>query len=96
VDTGDFVVVTNASKVHVTGNKLTQKMYEKYTGYIGGRKLESLKSLLSRKPEQVIQLAVRRMLPKTVLGRHMLSKLKVYGGAEHPHVAQKPEPLNLN
>lgn len=95
VDTGDFVVVTNASKIHVTGKKLDQKMYEKYTGYIGGRKLESLKSLLSRRPDRVIQLAVRRMLPKTVLGRHMLSKLKVYGGTEHPHVAQRPEPLSL-
>ena len=96
IDSGDFVVVTNASKIHVTGNKLEQKEYQRYTGYLGGRKLETLKSLLARKPERVIQLAVRRMLPKTVLGRRMLGKLKVYGGAEHPHVAQKPEPLGLN
>jgi large subunit ribosomal protein L13 len=96
IDSGDFVVVTNASKIHVTGNKLEQKEYQRYTGYLGGRKLESLKSLLARKPERVIQLAVRRMLPKTVLGKRMLSKLKVYGGVEHPHVAQKPEPLGLN
>ena len=96
IDSGDFIVVTNASKIHVTGKKLDNKMYEHYTGYLGGRKQESLKSLLARRPERVIQLAVRRMLPKTVLGKRMLGKLKVYGGDEHPHVAQQPEPLGLN
>jgi large subunit ribosomal protein L13 len=96
IDTGDFVVVTNASKIHVTGNKLEQKEYQHYTGYLGGRKVETMKSLLARRPERIIQLAVRRMLPKTVLGKRMLSKLKVYGGEEHPHTAQQPQPLGLN
>jgi len=95
IDCGDFVVVTNAAKIAVTGKKLEQKQYERYTGYIGGRKLESLKSLLSRRPERVIMLAVKRMLPKTVLGTRMLTKLKVYAGGEHPHSAQKPEPVKL-
>ena len=81
--------------VDATGKKLEQKQYEHYTGYLGGRKLESLKSLLARKPERVITLAVRRMLPKTVLGTHMLTKLKIYAGAEHPHSAQKPEELKV-
>jgi large subunit ribosomal protein L13 len=71
-------------------------MYEHYTGYLGGRKQETLRNLLARRPERVIQLAVRRMLPKTVLGKRMLGKLKIYGGDEHPHVAQQPEPLGLN
>lgn len=95
IDCGDFVIVTNAAKIAVTGKKLDQKQYEHYTGYIGGRKLESLRSLLSRRPEKVIMLAVKRMLPKTVLGTHMLTKLKVYAGDKHPHAAQKPEPLQV-
>ncbi len=93
IDTGDFVVVTNAAKVRVTGKKLEQKMYTRYTGYMGGLRQESLGSLLARKPEEVIMLAVRRMLPKGRLGRKMLGKLKVFAGPDHPHEAQKPEPL---
>lgn len=93
IDTGDYIVVTNASKIHVTGRKLEQKMYMHYTGYMGGLRKESLASLLERHPERVIELAVRRMIPKGRLGRRMLGKLKVYAGAEHPHEAQQPEPL---
>ena len=92
-DTGDFVIVTNASKVRVTGGKLEKKEYTHYTGYVGGLKREKMGHLLARKPEKVVELAVRRMLPKGRLGRRMIKKLKVFGGAEHPHEAQKPEPL---
>ena len=93
IDTGDFVVVTNASKIRVTGKKIEQKMYRRYTGYMDGLRTESLGSLLARRPERVIMLAVQRMLPKGILGRKMLKKLRVYAGAEHPHAAQKPDPL---
>lgn len=93
VDTGDFVVVINAEKVKVTGKKLTDKTYHKHSGYLGGLKTETLGSLLSRKPETVITLAVRGMLPKTKLGRQMLKKLKVYKGDKHPHEAQNPQTL---
>ena len=93
VDTGDFVVVTNASKVAVTGGKAEKKEYLRYSGYMGGLKSETLGHLLARKPERVVEQAVRRMLPKTLLGRKMLQKLKVYAGPEHPHSAQRPEPL---
>lgn len=93
IDTGDYVVVTNASKIRVTGKKLDQKMYVRYTGYMDGLRKENLASLLARRPEHVIELAVRRMIPKGRLGRKMLKKLKVYAGAEHPHEAQRPEPL---
>lgn len=93
VDTGDFVVVINADKVRVTGKKLLDKTYYKHSGYIGGLKKESLGSLLNRKPETVITLAVKGMLPKTKLGRQMLKKLKVYRGDKHPHSAQNPQPI---
>ncbi len=93
IDTGDFVVVTNASKVRVTGRKAEQKTYERYSGYPGGRTVIPFQRMLEKKPEEVIRLAVRRMLPKTRLGRQMLRKLKVYGGAEHPHEAQSPQKL---
>jgi large subunit ribosomal protein L13 len=93
IDTGDFIVVTNASKIRVTGKKLEQKMYKHYTGYMGGLRKESLASLLGRHPERIIEIAVRRMIPKGRLGRRMIKKLKVYAGAEHPHEAQRPEPL---
>ena len=95
IDTGDYVVVTNASKITVTGKKLEQKEFRRYTGYLGGLKTETLGSLLARRPRRVIELAVRRMLPKTTLGKRMLKKLKVYAGADHPHVAQRPEPLEV-
>lgn len=95
VDTGDFVVVINAEKVKVTGKKLSEKIYYKHTGYIGGLKQENLSSLLSRRPETVFTLAVKGMLPKTKLGRQMLKKLKVYKGSEHPHAAQNPQVLEI-
>lgn len=93
VDTGDFVVVVNASKVKLTGDKANQKVYEDYSGYHGGRKLRPFKVVLEKHPERVITLAVSRMMPKTKLGRAMLKKLKVYGGEEHPHEAQQPTSL---
>ena len=94
-DTGDFVIIINAAKVRLTGNKLENKAYYHHTGYPGGIKKEIAKDIMSTKPERVIMSAVRGMLPKNTLGRQVLSKLKVYGGPEHPHQAQNPEPLNL-
>jgi large subunit ribosomal protein L13 len=96
VDNGDFVVVVNAEKIRVTGKKLNQKVYYHHTGYIGNLKAETLKERLEKKPEEVIVDAVWGMLPKTRLGRKMIKKLKVYRGSEHPHIAQKPEPLKIN
>ena len=90
VDTGDFVVVTNAEKVEMSGNKWDKKVYTWYTGY-PGLKTESAAKRLDRQPEEVLREAVRRMLPKNKLGRKMLSKLKIYTGSEHPHQAQQPE-----
>jgi len=95
VDMGDFVVVVNAEKIRVTGNKLEQKKYYHYTGYVGGIREISLKDLLVKKPEDVITKAVRGMLPKNRLGRALLKKLKVYAGPEHPHTAQDPKPLDI-
>ena len=96
VDVGDFVVVVNAANVRVTGTaKGARRTYERYSGYPGGRKVTTLDDMLARKPEKVIHEAVRRMLPKSKLGGAMLSKLKVYAGPEHPHQAQKPEPLDI-
>jgi large subunit ribosomal protein L13 len=95
IDTGDHVVVVNAGKVRVTGNKLVQKRYYRHSGYPGGLKEESLEALLGRKPELVIERAVKGMLPQNRLGRAMLKKLKVYGGAEHPHQAQQPQAAEL-
>lgn len=94
-DTGDFVVVVNAEKVRMTGNKLEQKTYERYSGYPGGLRVVNARTLLATKPEEVIRLSVRGMLPKNALGRKMLKKLKVYGGSEHPHKAQMPEELDI-
>lgn len=94
-DTGDFIVVINAECVQTTGNKNDDKIYDWYTGYAGGRKTRTLAEMRERRPEQVIRLAVRRMLPKTTLGRYMLKKLKIYAGSEHPHSAQNPEALAL-
>ena len=91
VDCGDFVIVINAEKLVLTGNKLEQKMYYHHTGYIGNLKEVKYKTLLQNKPEFVVKLAVRRMLPDTVLGRKQLTRLRVFRGAEHPHAAQKPE-----
>jgi large subunit ribosomal protein L13 len=95
VDAGDFVVVLNADKVKLTGNKLADKMYHRHTGYPGGLRSINAEKLLQSKPEELIKKAVRGMLPKNKLGRQMLRKLKVYAGAEHPHAAQKPEELAL-
>lgn len=95
MDTGDFVIVINAEKIHVTGNRLDDKMYYHHSGYPGGLRSKSLRQMLRDKPEDVIYEAVRRMLPKNNLGRQMLKKLKVYAGPEHPHAAQQPVKLEL-
>ncbi|GBC88575.1 MAG: 50S ribosomal protein L13 [Hydrogenobacter thermophilus] len=95
VDCGDFVVVLNAGKVKVTGKKLEQKVYAFHTNYPGGLKERTLKWMLENKPEEVIRLAVKRMLPKNRLGHRMLKRLKVYSGSEHPHQAQKPQTLEV-
>lgn len=95
VDVGDYVIVVNAEKIHVTGRKLDQKMYYRHSGYPGGLKELTLGRMLEEHPTRVIQLAVKGMLPKNKLGRKMLKKLKVYAGSEHPHQAQQPEALEL-
>ena len=95
VDTGDYVVVVNAEKVKVTGKKAQQKQYDYYTHFPGGHKFVSFADMMAKKPENVIELAVRRMLPKNKLGRVMLKKLKVYRGSEHQQQAQKPEKIEL-
>jgi large subunit ribosomal protein L13 len=96
VDTGDYIVVINAEKVRVTGNKLQDKMYHHHTGYIGNLKSISLAKLLEKAPERVIEKAVKGMLPKGPLGRQMFAKLKVYAGPTHSHAAQQPIPLEVN
>ena len=95
VDTGDYVVVVNASKIRVTGKKAEAKQYDYYTYYPGGHKYVSFADMMAKKPEKVIELAVRRMLPKNKLGKKMLKKLKVYRGSEHQHQAQEPEKIEL-
>ncbi|RMH12442.1 MAG: 50S ribosomal protein L13 [Planctomycetota bacterium] len=95
VDTGDFVIVTNARHVALTGRKAEQRLKLRYTGYPGGQKAETYGSVRERRPELLVQDAVRRMLPKNRLGRVMLKKLKVYAGAEHPHTSQQPIPLEI-
>ena len=95
VDTGDFVIVINAEKVRVTGAKRTKKEYDWYTRYPGGRKVVSFERVMEKHPERIVELAVRRMLPKSRLGRKMAGKLKVYAGSEHPHQAQMPEKMEL-
>ena len=96
VDTGDYVIVVNAAKVKVTGKKLVQKTYFRHSGYPGGAKFTQLGHTLENRPERVVEMAIRGMLPKNKLGEQMYRKLNVYAGAEHPHQAQKPEVLNLN
>lgn len=93
MDTGDFVVVVNAAQVRLTGRKLDNKFYYRHSGYPGGLKAITARHLLQRKPEEVLRHAVRGMLPRNSLGRHLLKKLKVYAGDEHPHQAQQPVPL---
>lgn len=95
VDTGDYIVVINAEKVRVTGNKTTDKMYHHHTGYPGGLKSISFEKLIERAPERIIETAVKGMLPKNPLGRAMFKKMKVYAGTEHPHAAQQPITLDV-
>jgi large subunit ribosomal protein L13 len=95
VDMGDHIVVVNAGKIHVTGRKLTDKVYYHHTGYIGGIKSIALQKLLAEHPERVIEFAVKGMLPKNPLGRRMFRKLHVFAGGEHPHQAQQPKPLEI-
>ena len=93
LDTGDPVIIVNAAKIKVTGKKLTDKLYIRHSGYPGGFRAETLERLLSRRPEEVIRRAVRGMLPQNRLGEQMMRKLHVYAGSEHPHAAQKPQPM---
>jgi large subunit ribosomal protein L13 len=95
LDVGDHIVVINAEKVVLSGKKADQKTYFRHSGYMGGEKHIPFKRMLERHPERVIELAVKGMLPKNTLGRHMRRKLKVYAGSEHPHQGQKPEPLKI-
>ena len=95
VDTGDYIVVVNASKIRVTGKKMTDKVYYKHTGYIGNLKSENLEIMLEKYPEKVLMKSVRGMLPKSKLGRAMIKKLRVFAGPEHTHIAQQPESLRL-
>ena len=95
IDTGDFVVVVNAEKISVTGQKRAEKMYYRHSGYPGGLKSRTLNDMLERRPEEVIRLAVKGMMPRNRLSRKQLTKLKVYAGPDHPHVAQMPQPMAL-
>ena len=95
IDTGDYVIVVNAEKVKVTGKKLDQKIYYHHSDYVGGMKETTLREMLAKKPEKVVELAVKGMLPKGPLGREMYTKLFVYAGPEHKHQAQKPETLTF-
>ncbi len=95
LDVGDYVIVTNAEKVKLTGTKELKKMYQRYSGYPGGRTEKSYQRILKEKPETIITNAVKGMLPKNILGRNIMKKLKVYVGAEHPHTAQKPKELKI-
>ncbi len=96
VDCGDYVIVVNAEKIRVTGRKLDQKIYYRHSGYPGGLYQRTLREMLQKHPERVIELAVKRMLPKNRLGRKMFKKLKVYAGPNHPHQAQQPKPLKFD
>jgi large subunit ribosomal protein L13 len=96
IDVGDFVVVVNAEKISVTGNKRAEKRYYRHSGYPGGLRSRTLDEMLERRPEEVVRLAVKGMLPRTRLGRAQLRKLKVYAGPDHPHAAQKPEPMEVD
>jgi large subunit ribosomal protein L13 len=96
VDTGDYIVVVNAEKIRVTGNKMKDKMYYRSTGYIGNLKSVPLEKMMDEAPERALQYAVKGMMPRNPLGRQMLSKLRVFAGPEHPHEAQQPIPLEIN
>ena len=95
IDTGDFIVVINAEKISLTGKKMEDKVYNRHSGYLGGLKVRTFSEYLNKKPEEIIYLATRRMLPKNKIGRQMLKKLKVYAGSSHPHSAQQPEKLEI-
>jgi large subunit ribosomal protein L13 len=95
-DTGDYIVVINAEKVRVSGNKASDKMYYRHSGYMGGLKETSFNDMIKRSPESVIEIAVKGMLPRNPLGRTMYRKLKVYAGPQHQHAAQQPQPLDIN
>ena len=95
VDTGDYVIVVNAAKIKISGKKGEQKEYQHYTGYPGGQRITTFEEMMKKKPEKVVEMAIRRMLPKNTLGKHMLKKLKVYSGPEHEHSAQKPEVMEV-
>jgi large subunit ribosomal protein L13 len=95
-DTGDYIIVTNAAQVKVTGNKRQEKVYHRHSGYPGGIKEETFEKVQAKDPTKIIEIAVKGMLPKNPLGRAMLCKLKVYAGAEHPHAAQQPTEINLD
>lgn len=94
LDTGDFIVVINAEQVAVTGQKRTQKIYQRYSGYPGGRRTRTLDEVLAKHPDRVLRQAVKGMMPDGPLGRRMLGKLKIYAGTRHPHAAQQPKPVN--
>ena len=96
VDNGDFIIVINCEKIKVTGTKMTNKLYRRHSGWVGGLRTTALGDMLRGKPERLIMMAVRGMLPKNKLGHAMLKKLKVYAGPEHPHAAQNPQPLTLS
>ena len=96
VDTGDYIVVINAEKVRVSGNKAKDKIYYRHSGYMGGLKETNFNDMIERSPERVIEIAVKGMLPRNPLGREMYRKLKVYAGAQHQHAAQQPQPLEIN
>ncbi len=95
IDTGDFVVVVNAEKIAVTGNKRADKLYHRHSGYPGGLRTRTFQDMIDRRPEEIIRLAVKGMMPRNRLARKQLTKLKVYAGPQHPHVAQKPQPLEI-
>jgi len=95
IDTGDFVVVVNAEKIAVTGTKRADKLYHRHSGYPGGLRTRTFQDMIDRRPEEIIRLAVKGMMPRNRLARKQLTKLKVYAGPQHPHVAQKPQPLEI-
>ena len=96
IDTGDFVVVVNAEKIHVSGNKRKDKLYFRHSGYPGGSRTRTFEEMMARRPEEIIRLAVKGMMPRNRLARQQITKLKIYAGPDHPHEAQAPKPLRLD
>ncbi|HNV05419.1 MAG TPA: 50S ribosomal protein L13 [Petrotogaceae bacterium] len=95
IDTGDFVIIVNAEKICVSGRKMTQKVYYRHTGFPGGLKVSKITEVFDKKPERVLEMAIKGMMPKSILSKHMIKKLKIYAGSSHPHEAQKPEKIEL-